>query len=37
LWIAKQFSRELGGDLMLCNKRGPGAKFVAKLPLPGAY
>jgi two-component system, chemotaxis family, sensor kinase Cph1 len=37
LWIAKQFSQELGGDLLLCSKRGPGAKFIAKLPLPGVY
>lgn len=37
LWIAKQFSQELGGDLVLCSKDGPGAKFVVKLPLPGVY
>jgi len=32
LWIAQQLTRECGGELTLCSKSGPGAKFVAKLP-----
>lgn len=32
LWIAQQLARECGGDLTLCRKVGPGAKFVARLP-----